>query len=449
MTRFRITLVLVLLLGGAQAQSGYWWMGQDGSFGSANDNIEQVNIDKVNNRAAGYGYGPPAASNNQPTDLQEEASEISINNDIRESDTGYISPPFELPATECAIGWKCVSELFCDESATMVQTRVELSPEQKRRRGQLIPCMNQALGKFEVCCKKPPSFELSPPSASSAPAQNQIAPVAPVNNPPFKQVSQSPSISPPPSSQTTCPPVTSLPPISSCAGRQSNCWSVGVPDLDCLDDALCCFDGCANVCLGRGPIAGNPGPQSNPRLPATINEIILPPPSSSSSSSPSSSQPLSPQVSVNPEPIQKQQPDFGQTSSNSEPAFQGGYGGDYDDNSSNQYSDNLPMNIPSGSKPEKQKLAPSPTNIFGASSYPTAPQPSSSSPSSFPIASPPSSFPITSPPSSPQISPQQSTTATPFIQCPSAMKCVPKVNCDFNGVMVNFIVRLNSIQEQQ
>merc|ERR1719297_765845 len=153
MTRFRVTLVLVLLLGGAQAQSGYWWMGQDGSFGSTNGNIEQVNIDKVNSRAAGYGYRPPAASNNQPTDLQEEASEILINNDLRESDTGYISPSFELP----------------------------------------------------------------PPSASSAPAQNQIAPVAPVNNPPFKQVSiqQSPSISslPPssPSSQTTCPPVTSLP----------------------------------------------------------------------------------------------------------------------------------------------------------------------------------------------------------------------------------------------
>merc|ERR1719297_464722 len=336
MTRFRVTLVLVLLLGGAQAQSGYWWMGQDGSFGSTNGNIEQVNIDKVNNRAAGYGYGPPAVSNNQPTDLQEEASEISINNDIRESDTGYIAPPFELPATECAIGWKCVSELFCDESATMVQTRVELTQEQKRRRGQLIPCMNQALGKFEVCCKKPPSFELSPPSASaSAPAQNQIGPVAPVNNPPFKQVSQSPSISSPPSpsSQTTCPPVTSLPPISSCAGRQSNCWSVGVPDLDCLDDALCCFDGCANVCLGRGPIAGNPGPQSNPRLPTTINEIILPPPSSSSSSSsPSSSQPLSPQVSVNPEPIQQQQPDFEQASVNPESDF---VFPDNDDNSSN------------------------------------------------------------------------------------------------------------------
>merc|ERR1719232_1536678 len=188
--------------------------------------------------------------------------------------------------------------------------------------------MNQALGKFEVCCKKP--FE----SQSSSPSQNQ-------NNQPFQQISQqqSPSISSPSSSsQTTCPTVTSLPPISSCAGRQSNCWSVGVRDLDCLDDALCCFDGCANVCLGRGPVAGNPGPQSNPKLPTTINEIILPPTSSSSLSSssslPSSPQPqqLSPQISVNLEPIQQQQPDFVQDSFKSEAGVQTGYGNDYDIN---------------------------------------------------------------------------------------------------------------------
>ena len=29
---------------------------------------------------------------------------------------------------------------------------------------------------------------------------------------------------------------------------------VGQPDVDCLNDALCCFDGCANVCQGAGPI---------------------------------------------------------------------------------------------------------------------------------------------------------------------------------------------------
>ena len=34
---------------------------------------------------------------------------------------------------------------------------------------------------------------------------------------------------------------------SNCTGR----------DLDCLDSALCCFNGCANKCQGRGPVEGN------------------------------------------------------------------------------------------------------------------------------------------------------------------------------------------------
>merc|ERR1719461_14869 len=35
----------------------------------------------------------------------------------------------------------------------------------------------------------------------------------------------------------------------------------------------------------------------------------------------------------------------------------------------------------------------------------------------------------------------------PFVTCPSAMKCVPKINCDFNGVMVNTQIILTPNQE--
>ena len=49
-----------------------------------------------------------------------------------------------------------------------------------------------------------------------------------------------------------------------------------------------------------------------------------------------------------------------------------------------------------------------------------------------------------------KLSPEQlSTTSTPYVQCPSAMKCVPRVNCDFNGVMVNYNVILSQAQEEQ
>ena len=47
-------------------------------------------------------------------------------------------------------------------------------------------------------------------------------------------------------------PVVSQVPLSQCGGRTSDCWSVGQPDVDCIDNALCCFDGCANVCQGSG-----------------------------------------------------------------------------------------------------------------------------------------------------------------------------------------------------
>ena len=40
--------------------------------------------------------------------------------------------------TECPAGTKCVSDHFCDENAIMVFTRVDLTPEQKKRRGDLI-----------------------------------------------------------------------------------------------------------------------------------------------------------------------------------------------------------------------------------------------------------------------------------------------------------------------
>jgi len=33
-----------------------------------------------------------------------------------------------------------------------------------------------------------------------------------------------------------------------CSNSTANCWSQGVPDVDCPDFGLCCFDGCVNTC---------------------------------------------------------------------------------------------------------------------------------------------------------------------------------------------------------
>merc|ERR1711862_123696 len=302
----RVTIIQSLVIQVTWAQSGYWWMGQSGSFGgsenlesgaggyagvSSSDNVVenveafqkpeklqlQQDQDTPSQASGGYGsygnsYGDQDFKSEETSVKQVQASVIS--NDINERNSNY---GVELPATECAVGWKCVNEIFCDETGTMVAFRVELTQQQKRNRGQLIPCMNQAPGKFEVCCKKPDSIAETVESLAVSDTIQSTQQISKQSLSPDTIIS-APSSSSSSSSSSSCPALGPLPPISACAGRESNCWSVGVRDLDCLDSALCCFDGCANVCLGRGPIAGNPGPQNNPRLPTTIREIIAPPP---------------------------------------------------------------------------------------------------------------------------------------------------------------------------
>jgi len=82
----------------------------------------------------------------------------------------------------------------------------------------------------------------------------------PVKNTPRQQQKQGTQTRPvvrpqnisPQVTQGACPAASSLG-TGQCSGRVSDCWSVGQADADCIDNALCCFDGCANVCQGAGP----------------------------------------------------------------------------------------------------------------------------------------------------------------------------------------------------
>lgn len=47
-----------------------------------------------------------------------------------------------------------------------------------------------------------------------------------------------------------CPAAHRLP-LNQCIGAVNSCWSVGVGDVDCPGHGLCCFDGCANTCIGQ------------------------------------------------------------------------------------------------------------------------------------------------------------------------------------------------------
>ena len=130
---------------------GYWWMGQDGAFGSqTNNKIVDISPSPSPSPALEIPGGPDAGvgyygNNNQPTeDFSSSSSPVEdlaprpslpvpVVSEGQLTDAGG-----DLPVTECPVGWKCVSELFCDATATMVSQRVQLSKAQIAIRGNLI-----------------------------------------------------------------------------------------------------------------------------------------------------------------------------------------------------------------------------------------------------------------------------------------------------------------------
>merc|ERR1711874_822015 len=346
-------LSLLSLLATVSAHpGGYWWMGQDGAFGSQSNNNQIVDNSPSPSPSPALellpGGGYYGSSNQHTEDFSSSSSSAGSLEDLTPSPSLPVvfEEPEDLPVTECPVGWKCVSELFCDATATMVSQRVQLSKAQVAIRGNLIQCMNPATAQFNVCCRQPqlsPQVSLSP----AVPAVPDLPPADP------ERIQFEAEVRPGPS-QGFCPVISVLPPIQLCANRKSTCWSAGLPDVDCLDNALCCFDGCANVCLGRGPVAGNPGPQTNPRQ-------------------------------TTPAPVNIQE----------------------------NFAESLPSNLASNTVVSSPQVSTKP---------------------------PPGRQPVIN---------NSPASAQPFVRCPSAMKCVPKVNCDFNGVMVNTRVSLSPIQEQQ
>merc|ERR1712012_1103950 len=341
----------------------------------------------------------------------------------------------------------------------------------------------------------------------------------------------------------SCPVLNRLPPLTECEGRKSNCWSPGVRDLDCLDSALCCFDGCANVCLGKGAKLGN-GLTAEKKAPARaitssplIQPLIKSPTkvdlqSQSKAQQQAQRQPLvqvqskpeySPQVAsstqseldaalgdlakvlvaeslprpapiddriVYPEPlaannrfprrpepaanpspsyeellvladqkaVQKnaQRPNYvsqplvkDNPSSSQRPTPGSGYGGrPVVKTPPAQPIASRPTQFVEAIQPPKPQGSPQPQSQFQPAvqqpSYQAQPQPNGALPSptqdqsARPSLS--SNLPVR------QID-NQGAAALPFTECPSAMKCVEKRLCDFNGVMRDFVTTLSPTQE--
>jgi len=58
---------------------------------------------------------------------------------------------------------------------------------------------------------------------------------------------------------------------NSCLNKKANCWSAGVPDLDCPNSGLCCFDGCVNTCIDT------PDDLQSESIPEASEEILSAP----------------------------------------------------------------------------------------------------------------------------------------------------------------------------
>ena len=139
----------------------------------------------------------------------------------------------------------------------------------------------QPSGSLAVCCTAPQQQQETRGSSNEPSLQQQqltLEPAQPAEAESVlaEQQLQQQQLTP----FDSCPVLDTLPPLTECQGRTSNCWSPGVRDLDCLDSALCCFDGCANVCQGKGAKAGNglvPEKKGPATLPVPTSSPLLQP----------------------------------------------------------------------------------------------------------------------------------------------------------------------------
>merc|ERR1712038_684055 len=434
-----------------------------------------------------------------------------------------------------------------DAKGVMVPFRVSLTEQEKRQRGTLIPCM-QPSGSFAVCCTAPQEQqEVRESSLVSADIQQQLT-LEPAQTgetesvPVEQQLQQQQQLG---AIGDSCPVLNTLPPLTECEGRKSKCWSPGVRDLDCLDSALCCFDGCANVCLGKGAKSGNgltaekkepvraitsspllqpliKSPtnvdlqtqskaqhqdqrqplvqvQSKPEYlpevtsttqseldaaledlakvlvaeslprPAPIDDrIVYPEPLLANNRFP-----RRPEPAANPSPsyeellalvdqkaAQKnaQRPNYvshplvkDNPSSSQRPTPGSGYvGRPIVKTPPAQPIASRPTQFVEAIQPPKPQGSPQPQSQFQPAvqqpSYQAQPQPNNALPSPTQVQDQPSQPSLSSNVPVRQID-NQGAAALPFTQCPSAMKCVEKRLCDFNGVMRDFVTTLSPAQE--
>jgi hypothetical protein len=345
-------LLVVLVLStqnGCQAGKKYWWMNDPSVFGGSNNNNNAV------------------APQQQQVQQQQVQQLPAVQNFVEQQQSQV--------ETECPAGTKCVQNYFCNEHAIMVDYRVSLTYAQKHKRGKLPQCFNGNDGEVDVCC-------------STATPIQQVNPIE--NQQQSLPQAQLPGINPRITSNIpsgTCPQINTLPRVELCEGKDSNCWSVDQPDVDCPNNALCCFDGCRNSCyFGNRDTGENPPALTTPAPRALLQQA----PQQVQQQALQTAQSVQVQVQKTlPKPV---------------PA--------------------VPVAIPQRAPvaiPQRQPVA-IPQRVPVAIRQP-APWPVMKAQQQKPFNGP-------------------TAESKPFVMCPAAMLCIPRVHCDFKGVITKQTLNL-------
>jgi len=436
------SVLLVLGVGSVcgVGRNGYWWMDTEGAFGGNRGQNNQQNnvIDEARYQHGGKSNG----EGNQQIAGEGEESGNGYQQNVKTNGRGEVN--------------------------SGRQTAVGNSNTGGNNFGDTPDARQQNKGNSEIKVSK----NVNSVQKAGKKGTNQASPVLPVTQGLVQNGE----------AQESCPTISSIPPVSACQGRESNCWSVGQTDVDCLDNALCCFDGCANVCQGEGSRPNIPLPQTNARgqqrsTPKSTKKEgdgnqparkPVPNQNESRQNQPQAS-PTEQQTSFQSPTSQfktadpNQNPGYGGGNRQESPtrksftaqttnllpssasssvsgvgggllfplvsANNGGYSSDQgsaqDTGQTQTNSNAVKTNTNTGPVQSKQIVEPSP-------SFVPPPQVQSSPPQNQPRRPKPTNF-------------QQSQDASskPYIRCPSAMKCVPKVNCDFEGVMTEEVLDLS------
>ena len=193
-------------------------------------------------------------------------------------------------------------------------------------------------------------------------------------------------------SSSQCPDVLSLPRMSECGDTVSQCWSPGDTDPDCPDSGLCCFNGCVNVCM-KSSAARRPEKQT---LPASsnnddqnsgVNGLEFPPPNLG--------------YNNNEDDYDEETTDYDQASSTSSGVEAAKSSPEFQDASSASANQSQPQQ----SRPRPANNNNNNINVNSNNS-------------------------------------RRDQGLKPYVRCPSAMKCVKKINCDFDGFMTDDVLDL-------